>query len=781
MNRIIKYSALCFFIIALLFLQKGYSVPGSNKNIRNKELINKKKKKSQKKKHKKNITKNPHYIMDEPDMNKPINPVNVKDIKYTSFENLKMGTSLFEFDKMVFIKRFTYKSSHFYTDFIDGVHLYGGNISVLDLRTKKVTDLAPSMAGGIFGRYDLSFDAEKIVFSWKKDGMHGFRIYEVRVNGSGLRQITFDPSDEKERVKKYKLNKKSLYKHFTDDMHPCYLPDGGICFVSSRCEFGILCDAPDKFTTAVLYRVDKDGKNMKKLSNGALTELAPSIMHDGRILYTRWEYVDKGAVSVKCLWAMNPDGTGSAEIYGNDVLDPCTILYGRQIPGHASLFTALGTPHCCPIPGLGTIIKIDISKDIRTLDPMTYFTPWVKISLSGHKNVQHFRNNKWVDDRIGPLYKDPFPLSDKYILTSYNPDKIWNDPGAYGLYCIDEKYNHYEIYKDKEYSCWQPMPLQAREKPHVVGVSPDMNLKEKGLAQVIVMDIYQGLDNIERGRVKYIRVNEQVPRPWTARRRWPNDTYDQQHSVISLDAHLGLKVQHGIVPVEKDGSASFLVPAEKNIFFQVLDENYMELQRERTFVNYMPGEVRTCIGCHEKPSKAPPLKQNLMALNKKAKLPGPQPGEKTGTRPLHYPTDVQPIFDEHCIKCHGDKKPKANFCLSGKETELFCKSYESILSKHLINFVGENHPKWGNVHYVPPLTVGAHASKLIQKLLKAHHDVKLTLEEMIRLTTWVDSNGQYYGSYYGRRNIQYKEHANYRPIPDIDSALGIPPLPENKR
>ena len=93
-------------------------------------------------------------------------------------------------------------------------------------------------------------------------------------------------------------------------MQPCYLPDGGIAFISTRCQYGILCDAPDDFTTTVLYRMDADGRNLRKLSNSSVSEASPVVLPDGRILYTRWEYVDKGAVSVKCLWAMRPDGIG---------------------------------------------------------------------------------------------------------------------------------------------------------------------------------------------------------------------------------------------------------------------------------------------------------------------------------------------------------------------------------------------------------------------------------------------------------------------------------------
>lgn len=226
------------------------------------------------------------------------------DVVRTKIANNRTG----DFDQIVFVKRDTYQSNHYYTDHINGCRFFGGNICVLSLKDGSVRDVVPSMKHGIFGRFDLSFDGRKIVFDWKEKIGVGFRIYEVNVDGTGLRQLTFPPDDEEARIKKYKINHE--YQHHTDDMQPCYLPDGGICFISSRCEFGILCDTRDLFTTTVLYRMDADGKKMQKLSNSSVSEASPSIMNDGRIIYTRWEYVDKGAVSAKCLWAMRPDGTG---------------------------------------------------------------------------------------------------------------------------------------------------------------------------------------------------------------------------------------------------------------------------------------------------------------------------------------------------------------------------------------------------------------------------------------------------------------------------------------
>ncbi len=237
------------------------------------------------------------------------------DFQQLQCEALVADNPLMDFDQLLFVKRYTYQSSHYYTDFIDGTENPGGNLSILSLKDGTVTEILPSMKQGIFGRYDLSFDGKRVVFDWKRAVGEGFRIYETGLDGKGLRQLTSPPPDEPERIKKYDNSYSGgtsrVYQHHTDDMHPCYLPDGGIVFTSSRCEYGTLCDGPDKLTTAVLYRMDGDGQNMEKLTDSAVSEFAPSVMNDGRILYSRWEYVDKGQLGVKCIWAMRPDGSGT--------------------------------------------------------------------------------------------------------------------------------------------------------------------------------------------------------------------------------------------------------------------------------------------------------------------------------------------------------------------------------------------------------------------------------------------------------------------------------------
>jgi len=686
-------------------------------------------------------------------------------------EALVDANPLLKCGKLLFVRRYTYQSSHYYTEYIDGCLNFGGNLCVLSLRDGKVTELVPELKDGIFGRCDLSFDGQHVIFGHKAKKGEGFRIWEVGVDGKGLRQVTLPPADEEARIDKYwqrdsafLRGRKADYRHHTDDMHPCYLPDGGICFISTRCERGILCDAPDVLTTTTLYRMDADGGNIEVLSDSPVSEASPSVMNDGRILYTRWEYVDKADVVIKCLWAMRPDGTGSVEIFGNDITFPDTMLHGRAVPGYNNLFAVIGAPHM-PM-GVGTVLRLDINRPIRTREPMTYITP--DVDIRSEHGFFHKRRGKWVRDTKGPLFTDVQPLDDKFFLVSCNVDRDCHDVSAYGLYLIDEFGNRVLIHEDEEISCWQPMLLRGRECPTVLPAMRTEPQKEPEPAMVLMLDVYEGLEGVRRGTIKYLRILETVPRPWAARRFWDGDSAYQQHAVVSMNTHLHIKRLHGIVRVEEDGSAFFKVPPDKNLFFQALDENFMEVQRMRTFIDLRPGEKRSCIGCHEM-RKWAPAHRAMTAVRREAQEPFAQPGE-TAPRAIYYPTDVQPILDKHCISCHNAEKNAGELDLSGELTTLFSRSYENILRKDLIKVWRENQPKTGDASVIPPYTLGSHTSRLITMIREGHEKVELSREEFIKLVTWVDANGPYYGSYFGRRNLKYKDHPDFRPVPVVKAS-----------
>jgi len=363
---------------------------------------------------------------------------------------------------------------------------------------------------------------------------------------------------------------------------------------------------------------------------------------------------------------------------------------------------------------------------------MTYITPHVDIRQEAGWN--HLVDGKWTRHTNGPLYMDPFPLSDKQFLVSYNPDKSWKDVRAYGLYVIDDQGNHDLIHKDEEFSCWQPTPLKPRKRPPVMPNQCDPELAKKKLAVCIVQDVYFGMEGVERGSVKWIRVLEQIPRPWACRRTWQpaiNHT-----GLVSPSSALAAKALYGVVPVHEDGSAHFYVPANRNIYFEALDENFMELQRERTYVNYKPGETRSCVGCHETPNRSPIASAVLpKAMASPPVMPQPQPGDKKAARVLHYITDVQPVLDKHCVRCHGGEKPAADLKLTGELTTARCRSYESIMSRGLVETFDEG-SDWDGSAYAPPRSVGSHASKLIARIRKGcpGNDKKLPIEDFVKIS-----------------------------------------------
>ena len=283
----------------------------------------------------------------------------------------------------------------------------------------------------------------------------------------------------------------------------------------------------------------------------------------------------------------------------------------------------------------------------------------------------------------------------------------------------------------------------------IAPIAPAREVAEEKSGTLFMQDVYQGMTGIERGRVKYLRVMGPLKYPWNERGM----------NTVGPDVHR--KKVYGIVKVHEDGSAYFKVPAEENIFFQALDENYMLLQHMPSFINLMPGEKRSCIGCHERRRKAPSLaRARPQAMNHPPQTIMPQPGD-TGPRMVHYATDVQPVLDKHCVGCHGGKNPKGRLDLAGVPTGRFSRSYDTILGKQLVSYMN---CAYGRAHFrpEPPLTFGSHRSKLVSQIRKDPCKGELTREEFIKITTWIDANSPYYGTYRGKKDLRYKDEPDFR-------------------
>ena len=703
--------------------------------------------------------------------------------------------------ELIFIRRLTFTGNHVYTEYVNSQWMPGGGLCVLDLTTGNVREIAPELTqSGVVGWLDLSFDAKKIVFDFKKSPSDGYRIYEVNTDGTNLRQLTFPENNETELVEAYR---RGGYHHGTDDMDPCYLPDGGIVFATTRCQFGVLCDSSDVFTVKNLYRMNADGTGMRALTYSPLSEATPTILSDGRVLYHRWEYVDKPAGNAKALWSMNPDGSGSAEVYGNTISFPETMIQAREIPGERNKIVMLGASHCCPNNAVGTVIVVDTSQHIRSLGAMRYITDEV---ATFHHNGFHFKDETggWVHDMTGKpgrLFRNPYPISAELFLVAHKPKGLeWSVPAGYNLALLDGQGRETVLLKDPAVSLWHPYPLVPRKRPPVpVGGAVDAELAAQGLARCLVTDIYVGMENVPRGAVKYIRVLEQLPRLWSERKSYGDDHAGTTHAHSAIgDGSLSVKVQHGVVPVEEDGSAHFLVPAGKAIYFQALDKDYRAIQTERTYVNYNPGEVRSCIGCHETPDIAPHYTAAPpRALLRAASVPGPQRTQTEARRVFDYDRQIQPILDKHCVACHGTDETQAGLDLRGNPVETYSTSYRSLIQlakteRQLLGYrkYRDEDAAMNSIHYIPPYQLGALSSPLAAmldgrhqttldnpavnqytaKLLETHLDVELSEVEKLILSNWLDVNCQYHPSYRGRLHAKFKDEPDYRPTFLFDDA-----------
>ncbi len=704
------------------------------------------------------------------------------------------------FDEIIFVKRMPYSSDHYYTDIDNGTHpnrfVTGNGIFIYNLRTQteRPVVIATDLPGGkgFIGKISLSFDAKKVLFDFRQNPSSGFRIWQVNADGSELKQITFPAPDETEKANRWRRG------WHTDDIHPCYLPNGKIIFSSTRNEHTVLCGGSSALTAPALHLMDADGSNIEQITKSPVSEFCPVVLDDGRVMYHRWEYIDKGARVCKTLMSMYPDGTRPQELYGMGDDSTMVYMYPQQMPGDKSRVVCVGTCHFPQGGCLGSIMLINLQNRVRHRGPdpdekdyrkwdnryaVNNITPEVFVDRRTEPGwFFKSENGSFVQDRNGTsghLFTHPWPVSDNEFLVSYKikpGDHYKNVANAYQLYLIDIDGKRQLIHKDEKLSCWHPTPLVAKKTPPVLSSPINPELAKKKQALCVVTNIYQDMPNVEPGEIKYLRINEAVPRYWSTGRRWA-----PSNSSSTWKAALWPRVQWGIVPVEADGSACFTVPADRAIFFQALDKDYREIQRERTYVNYRPGETRSCVGCHGRSGQAPSAAQSHtpMALKRPPSKAQPQPcdstengGDGLAGQVIHYPTDIQPIFDAKCISCHGNEKPKGKLNLTGSVTQFYSTSYEQIYVKRLAGpvlqeFTSISQGDRGNYNgaELPPKSLGAFKSPLINILTNskhpnnAHedHSKKLTRHELMILIRWVDTNYQFYGSYFGRQHPNWQK------------------------
>ncbi|MHC5056759.1 MAG: HzsA-related protein [Planctomycetota bacterium] len=588
----------------------------------------------------------------------------------------------------------------------------GSRIIVLDGLGPDAAErvLVPPDVGYIM-RMDLSFDGERIVFGMKPKDERSFHLYEIGLDGSGLRQLTSSPYD---------------------DMDPIYLPDGKIMFSTSRGNSYVRC-LPQSAST-VLARADADGRNIYIVSRNNEPDYTPTLLADGRVLYTRWEYTERPLWRLQKLW--------------------------RAVPGTDKvMFAAVG--HHNVMTGCIGIIDVKSGREWpKGIWFVTADVPWPEVGdPRGERPVASPDY-----DPAGRYwsYRCPWPLGPEDFLVSAARRK----GGRFDLFLMDIHGNRELVWAGRANS-WYARPLRPRAAPAAI---PDRVVwpgegedPEPGV--LFTSDVYQGVPDLPRGKAKYLRVIQMDAKTYSSGfKSW-------RHSgpVISVIQEDGVKRILGTVPIEPDGSVAFKVPAGKALHFQLLDEHRRCVQIMRSFTGVMPGERRGCLGCHGLHSVSPearPRPGRAMALEKApAELDPPPWGADVS---VSYERFCQPVLDKYCGKCHqGDGKGRAklDLTLRGGVKERGISDPRLLPFKEpYLTLVG---PAWSapraagkglglagclNVErdrrYGPlkPMTMLSSTSRLIKLVMGGEHNkVKVEGEDLRRLIAWVDLNCVYRG------------------------------------
>jgi hypothetical protein len=556
----------------------------------------------------------------------------------------------------------------------------GAKLCLVDLRSGERTTLLDDPRGGIRDP-QVHYDAKKILFSYRPGGTEHYHLYEINVDGTGLRQLTSGPYD---------------------DIEPTHMPGGEIVFVSSRCNRWVNCWLTQ---VAVLHRCDANGDNIRPLSSNNEHDNTPWPLPDGRILYTRWEYVDRSQVHFHHLWAANPDGTAQMTWYGN--MHPgITMIDAKPVPGSDKVVASFS-------PGHG---QREHDGVVTLVDPNR--GPDAKESTRSISRGANFR--------------DPWAFSEKAFMAARGSELVlMNESG--------ETQQLLKLTADEitvGLQCHEPRPVLKRERERVL---QDRTRPEQANGYMLLADVHHGrrMEGIGKGEIKKLLVLETLPMP---------AHFTGGMEPMSYGGTFTLERILGTVPVEADGSAYFEVPALRSVFFVALDENDMAVKRMQSFTSVQPGETASCVGCHEHRSQTPLFDFRTLAALRKA----PEKIARIKEVPdvIDYPRDVQPILTSLCADCHGYEKtakggPAAGkVVLTGDHGPLYSHSYYTMTIRRLFSD-GRNQPKSN----YEPRALGSSSSRILKMLDGSHYGVQATAREKQILRLWIDSGAAYPGTY----------------------------------
>lgn len=503
--------------------------------------------------------------------------------------------------------------------------------------------------------------------------------------------------------------------HYVDS---CYLPDGNIIVMSTAIMTGLPCEGGSHLLSN-MYLLNPETGRLRQLGVDQENSYHATVQEDGRVVYVRYEYTDSAHYFNRILMNMNPDGSNQREIYGSNSVWPTSLFYPQQVPGKPNFYSAVisghhGSSH------MGRLVLFDVQKGRREADGAVQFI--------GAKDepVEAVMVDR-LYDRDYPKFMYSVPLDAEYYLTMLKPDRY----AAWGLYLVDRFDNQTLIMEpDDEFIAW-PQVLKKKPLPPVI---PSRVKEDSKTTTLYIQDIYEGpgLSGLERGSVKKLSIYAFHYGYYRA----------ASHKYIGIESGWDGRYLLGTVPVNEDGSVMFNVPSMMPISMSALDKNGMALQKMRTWMNPQPGEVLSCVGCHETADQAP-VSRPSMAFKKPPFEIEPWYGR---ARPYSYQMELQPVLDRYCISCHGQGK-KMDLRNSFTDEEMLHSKRYSRSYVTLQKFVRRNGPE-SNPQLMVPTEWHASSSSLIQMLKKGHHGVSLDQEAWDRLIMWIDLNAPFHAVFH---------------------------------
>ncbi|BDD10331.1 hypothetical protein FUAX_27630 [Fulvitalea axinellae] len=612
---------------------------------------------------------------------------------------------------LMFVTRMQYLRDHhnsetlFQTDEINTEKFRGGS-AIKSIRFGEGGNVKTLIASetGVVRDPDIHYDGQKFLFSMRRDIKDDYHVYEMNVDGTGMKQLTKSPG--------------------VSDIDPCYLPNDKIVFSSTREPKYCMCNV---HIMANLHRMEADGANITQLGKSTLFEGHSTVLPDGRILYDRWEYVDRNFGDAQGLWTVNPDGTNHKLYWGNNTSSPGGVIDAKPIPNSSLMMAILGSCHDRP---WGALALIDRSKGLEGKEPVVRTWPAYARDLISTEGY-----GKWdVFMQVRPRYEDPYPLDDKYFLCTRTVTK---NTERTGLFLIDIYGNETLLYEEEGLGCFDPTVVMERKRERVI---PENRKYDKTPGKFYVQNVYEGthMDDVKPGEIKYLRVVESVEK-----KAWTGPAWNGQgvHRPAMNWHNFENKRVLGIVDVEEDGSAYFEVPADRFVYFQLLDKDKRMVQTMRSGTSLQPGETQGCVGCHENRLQAPlPIgSAKPMAMRKPANQLKPT-WDREKPESMHFLRDIQPIFTANCVSCHDFGKDAGKVLnLAADKNMFFNASYIELRMKNYVKVIGA-----GPAALQGSYAWGANKSPLVKTIEGDHYGVKLTKEEKERIYEWLDVNAPYY-------------------------------------